>query len=60
MFLDWIWCPGYFDPKVRIIYVILFLFITVTQTYIALRMEDVIASEFDSKYISSEINPLFH
>lgn len=41
--------PGCLDPRVRVVYFFVFLVITVIQTWLALRMEEELAS-IDDKY----------
>ena len=48
--------PGCIDERVRVIYFFMFMGITIIQTWLALRMEQMIADEnYDEKY--PEIKP---
>ena len=43
--------PGCIDERIRVFYFFIFMFITVIQTWLALRMEELIADElYDDKY----------
>lgn len=37
------WCPGEILPEVRVVYFLLFLILTVVQTYLSLQLEEAMA-----------------